>query len=110
VSVAAVETWLASPLAAELTRPQARSIVLVLLASALGALLSRIHSWIILPTVVLEIVLGILIGPDVLDIAKVNTYITVLSNFGLSMLFFFAGLEVIEKKVSCRLLSLGTVG
>jgi Kef-type K+ transport system membrane component KefB len=105
-----VETWLATPLAAELTRPQARSIVLVLLASALGALLSRIHSWIILPTVVLEIVLGILIGPDVLDIAKVNTYITVLSNFGLSMLFFFAGLEVIEKRVSSRLLKLGTVG
>src|SRR5262245_13921856 len=110
VTVAAVETWLASPLGAELTRPQARSIVLVLLASALGALLSRIHSWIILPTVVLEIVLGILIGPDVLDIAKVNTYITVLSNFGLSMLFFFAGLEVIEKKVSGGLLRLGTVG
>src|SRR5262245_14213359 len=107
---ARVGAWLATPLAAELTRPQARSIVLVLLASALGALLSRIHSWIILPTVVLEIVLGILIGPDVLDIAKVNTYITVLSNFGLSMLFFFAGLEVIEKKVSGRMLKLGTVG
>jgi len=110
VSVAGVGTWLATPLAAELTRSQARSIVLVLLASALGALLSRIHSWIVLPTVVLEIVLGILIGPDVLDIAKGNTYITVLSNFGLSMLFFFAGLEVIEKKVSGRLLRLGTVG
>jgi Kef-type K+ transport system membrane component KefB len=84
--------------------------VLVLLASALGALLSRLHSWIILPTVVLEIVLGILIGPEVLDIAEVNTYITVLSNLGLSMLFFFAGLEVIEKRVPRRSLKLGTVG
>ena len=99
-----------TPLAAELTRPEARSLVLVLLASALGALLSRLHSWIILPTVVLEIVLGILIGPEVLDIANVNTYITVLSNFGLAMLFFFAGLEVIEKRVPRRSLKLGTVG
>jgi Kef-type K+ transport system membrane component KefB len=100
----------ATPLAAELTRPEARSLVLVLLASALGALLSRLHSWIILPTVVLEIVLGILIGPEVLDIANVNTYITVLSNFGLAMLFFFAGLEVIEKRVPRRSLKLGTFG
>jgi Kef-type K+ transport system membrane component KefB len=105
-----VATWLATPLAAELTRPEARSVALVLLASALGALLSRLHSWIILPTVVLEIVLGILIGPEVLDIAEVNTYITVLSNLGLSMLFFFAGLEVIEKRVPVRSLKLGTVG
>jgi Kef-type K+ transport system membrane component KefB len=98
------------PLGAELTRPEARSLVLVLLASALGALLSRLHGSIVLPTVVLEIVLGILIGPEVLDIADVNTYITVLSNLGLSMLFFFAGLEVIEKRVPARSLKLGTVG
>ncbi len=105
-----METWFATLLAAELTRPEARSIVLVLLASALGALLSRLHSWIVLPTVVLEIVLGILIGPEVLDIAEVNSYITALSNLGLAMLFFLAGLEVIEKRVQRRSLRLGTVG
>jgi Kef-type K+ transport system membrane component KefB len=97
-------------LAAELTRPETRSIVLVLLASALGALFSRIHSWIVLPTVVLEIALGILIGPEVLDIAHTNTYIVVLSNFGLAMLFFFAGLEVVEKRVPGRSVRLGSIG
>jgi len=95
---------------AELSRPEARSVVLVLLASALGALLSRIHGAIVLPTVVVEIVLGILFGPDVLGIAKTNEVITILSNLGLSMLFFFAGLEVIEERVAARALKLGTLG
>ena len=95
---------------AEISRPEARSIVLVLLASALGALLSRIHGRIVLPTVVLEIVLGILIGPEVFGFAETNDYIDVLSNFGLSMLFFFAGLEVVEKRVPREALKLGTAG
>ena len=100
----------ALPLAAELTRHQARSLVLVLLASALGALLSRVHSRIVLPTVVVEIVLGILIGPQVLHIAEVNTYITFLANFGLAFLFFFAGLEVVEKRVTRSALRRGSIG
>ena len=95
---------------AELSRPEARSIVLILLVSALGALLARIHGRIILPTVVLEIVLGVLIGPEVFGLAEMNDYIEVLSNLGLSMLFFFAGLEVIEKRVPRGDLKLGTTG
>jgi Kef-type K+ transport system membrane component KefB len=110
VALAALIRLFDLPLAAELTRPEARSIVLVLLASALGALFSRIHSWVVLPTVVVEIVLGILMGPDVFDIAHVNTYIVVLSNFGLAMLFFFAGLEVVEKRVPGRTVRLGSIG
>ena len=82
----------------------------VLLASSLGALLSRLHGTIVLPTVVLEIVLGILIGPEVLGLAEVNAYIDFLSNFGLALLFFFAGVEVIERKVPRRALERGTTG
>jgi Kef-type K+ transport system membrane component KefB len=103
-------SYLAPLLATELTRHEARSLVLVLLASTLGALLSRLHSRIVLPTVVIEIVLGIVIGSQVLDIAEVNTYITFLSNFGLAFLFFFAGLEVVEKRVAARALRRGTLG
>ncbi len=90
------------PLAAELTREEGRSIVLVFLCTTLGAVLSRWHLRLILPTVVVEIVLGILIGPEALGIATVNEYITFLSNFGLALLFFFAGLEVIEHHVPPR--------
>ncbi len=97
-------------LAAEISQAEARSLVLVFLASALGALFSRLYGRIVLPTVVLEIVLGIMLGPEVLDIAEVNDYLTFLSDLGLSLLFFFAGLEVIEKKVPRRALKLGTFG
>ena len=97
------------PLAA-LTRAEGRSIVLVFLASTLGALLSRWHPVIVLPTVVVEIVLGILIGPEVLGIATINDYLTFLSNFGLAFLFFFAGLEVVEHRVPRNTLGRGTAG
>jgi Kef-type K+ transport system membrane component KefB len=98
------------PLATELTHHQGRSLVIVLGAVALGALLSRIHSRVVLPTVVVEIVLGILIGKEVLDVAEVNTYITFLANFGLAFLFFFAGLEVVEKRVPRGALQRGSIG
>ncbi len=86
------------------------SIVLVLLAGTLGALLSRFHGRVVLPTVVIEIVLGILIGPQVLDFAKPDPYLNFLSNLGLGFLFFIAGLEVIDKKVPRRQLQIGSIG
>jgi len=92
------------------TRPELRSFVLVLLASTLGAFFSRLSGRIVLPTVVVEIVLGMVIGPDVLDIAHVNQYVTVFSNIGLAFLFFFAGIEVVEERVAQRALRLGTGG
>ena len=86
------------------------SLVLVLAASSLGAILSRLHRRLLLPTVVVEIVLGILIGPQVLGLADVDSYIDLLAQFGLVFLFFFAGLEVIEKRVPRRALVRGTTG
>jgi Kef-type K+ transport system membrane component KefB len=84
--------------------------VLVLAAASAGAIASRLHRRVVLPTVVVEILLGVLIGPEVFDIAEVDELITFLANFGLAMLFFFAGLELIEKHVPRRSLVLGTGG
>ena len=97
-------------LAAELTREEAQSLVFVFLATTLGAVLSRWHLRLILPTVVVEIVLGILIGPEVLGLAELDPYINFLSDFGLALLFFFAGLEVIEHHVPRTVLRRGTIG
>jgi Kef-type K+ transport system membrane component KefB len=47
-----------------------------------------------LPLVVLEIILGILIGPQVLGWATAGPTIEVLANFGLAFLFFLAGFEI----------------
>jgi Kef-type K+ transport system membrane component KefB len=90
--------------------PDVRSLVLILAASAVAAFLARLHHRLLLPTVVVEIVLGILIGPEALGLADSDPYIEFLSNFGLVFLFFFAGLEVVEKRVPRRALGLGTAG
>ena len=96
--------------AAEAPVPDAGSLVLVLAAASAGAILSRLHSRIVLPTVVLEIVLGILIGPEGLGLAKVDSHIDFLANLGLVFLFFFAGLELIEHRVARRSLVRGSLG
>jgi Kef-type K+ transport system membrane component KefB len=90
--------------------PDLDSLVLVFVASSLGAILSRLHHRVVLPTVVVEIVLGIVFGPEVLGIAEVDSYINFLANFGLALLFFFAGLEVVEQHVPRQSLVRGTAG
>ncbi|HEU0057446.1 MAG TPA: cation:proton antiporter, partial [Gaiella sp.] len=85
-------------------------MALVLLASSLGALLSRVSRHVVLPTIVVEIVLGVVIGPEVLDIAKVDAYLQFLSTLGLAFLFFFIGLEVVEQKVPRTSVVRGTQG
>jgi Kef-type K+ transport system membrane component KefB len=98
------------PLAQGAPLPDAGSLVLVLAAASAGAILSRLSRRIILPTVVLEILLGILIGPEGLDLAQVDSHIDFLANLGLVFLFFFAGLELVEHRVARRSLVRGTIG
>jgi Kef-type K+ transport system membrane component KefB len=98
------------PIAAEAPLPDGGSLVLVLAAASFGAILSRLHRRIVLPTVVLEIVLGILIGPEGLDLAQVDSHIDFLANLGLVFLFFFAGLELVEQRVARSSLVRGTIG
>ncbi len=98
------------PLAAEAPLPDAGSLVLVLAAASAGSILSRLHRRVVLPTVVLEIVLGILIGPEGFDLAQVDSHIDFLSNLGLVFLFFFAGLELVQHHVPRRSLVRGTTG
>jgi Kef-type K+ transport system membrane component KefB len=86
------------------------SLVLVLAASAVASVASRLHRRVVLPTVVVEIVLGIVIGPEGLGFAEVDDALTFLGNFGLAFLFFFAGLEVVEQRVARRSVALGTAG
>jgi Kef-type K+ transport system membrane component KefB len=92
------------------TSGQLRSLVLVFAASAAAAFLARIGPHLVLPTVVVEIVLGVLIGPEVLGWASEGTYIQFLANFGLALLFFFAGLEVVERHVPRQAIARGSLG
>jgi Kef-type K+ transport system membrane component KefB len=62
------------------------------------------------PVVVLELFIGILIGPQVLDLAHSDDFITFFSNLGLGMLFFFAGYEIDFERIRGRPMSLGGLG
>jgi Kef-type K+ transport system membrane component KefB len=62
------------------------------------------------PVVVVELMLGILIGPQVLDVARTDDFISFFSNLGLGMLFFFAGYEIDFQRIRGRPLTLGAWG
>ena len=63
-----------------------------------------------LPSVVLEIVAGILIGPAVLGIVQVDQTIEVVSVIGLAFLLFLAGLEIDFSRLRGPMLRLTAVG
>jgi Kef-type K+ transport system membrane component KefB len=58
--------------------------------------------WVLIPGVVIEIVLGIVIGPDVLDLATIDSVISAFAEIGLVFLIFLAGYEVDVAKVLGR--------
>ncbi len=59
------------------------------------------------PVVVLELVLGIVVGPQVLHLAHIDDFVEFFSNLGLGMLFYFAGYEIDFQRVKGRPLELG---
>src|SRR5207247_10018711 len=85
----------------------------VVIVMAVGFAAPLIIGWfpkLRLPAVVLEIVLGIVIGPSVLKLVRVDPPIQVLSTVGLAFLLFMAGLEVELDRVRGRLLRLPALG
>src|SRR5437667_11946132 len=62
-----------------------------------------------LPAVVAEILLGIVVGPQVLDWARVDDPVAVLSVIGLAFLLFLCGLEVDLDLLRGRVLSLAAL-
>jgi Kef-type K+ transport system membrane component KefB len=62
------------------------------------------------PVVVLELILGILIGPEILDIARTDDFVQFFSNLGLGMLFFFAGYEIDFDRIKGTPMKLGGLG
>jgi Kef-type K+ transport system membrane component KefB len=62
------------------------------------------------PVVVLELMLGIVVGPEILGLAHSSDFIEFFSNLGLGMLFFFAGYEIDFERIKGRPLQLGALG
>ena len=63
-----------------------------------------------IPVVVIELVLGIVIGPEVTGLAKNDPTTEFFGDLGLGMLFFFAGYEIDFKRIQGRPLKLAGLG
>jgi Kef-type K+ transport system membrane component KefB len=85
--------------------------LLVVVAAAFAApLLLGLAPALRLPAVVLEIVLGIVIGPSVLGWVEIDGTIDVLATIGLAFLLFLAGLEIELRRLRGRPLALASLG
>ena len=62
------------------------------------------------PVVVVELMLGILVGPEILGLAHTDAFIEFFANLGLGMLFFFAGYEIDFERIKGRPLELAASG
>jgi Kef-type K+ transport system membrane component KefB len=63
----------------------------------------------LLPAVVVELLLGVVIGPQALGL-EVSEFIQFFANLGLGMLFFFAGYEIDLRRIAGLPLRLGAIG
>jgi Kef-type K+ transport system membrane component KefB len=89
----------------------AESFLVIVSAAAVAAIISAfVAPRLVLPVVVIELLLGIVIGPQVADLAHVDAATTFFSSLGLGMLFFFAGYEIDFERIKGRPLALGAGG
>jgi Kef-type K+ transport system membrane component KefB len=86
------------------------SLLFIFTIAAVAPLLCEWIPRIRLPLVVLEISLGILVGPQVLGWAAAGPVILTLANFGLSALFFLAGFEIDFPAIRGRPITMATLG
>ena len=71
------------------------TLVLIGLAAVLAPILAEwSRRFLAVPEVVIQIVLGILLGPFVLNLAHPNNIVKALSDLGLTYLMFLAGTEL----------------
>jgi Kef-type K+ transport system membrane component KefB len=70
------------------------SVLIIAVISVLVPVVLGLLPWLPVPGVVLQVIAGIIVGPSVLGWARVDPPVEVLSDLGLGMLLFLAGLEI----------------
>ncbi len=86
------------------------TLVLIALAAVLAPILSELSGRLAIPEIVIQIVLGILIGPYVLNLAHLDSVVTGLSDLGLTFLIFLAGYELDLERIRGQPLELAAAG
>jgi Kef-type K+ transport system membrane component KefB len=90
--------------------PAFENLLIVVAVAFAAPLLLGFFPGVKLPSVVLEILAGIVIGPSVLGIVHVDEAISVIALLGLAFLLFLAGLEIEFDKLRGRVLRLTLMG
>ncbi len=97
-------------LLAEVEVGEAAFLVVVAAAAVAGTLAALITArGLLVPTVVAELLLGVVIGPEVFGL-HVTEFMTFFASLGLGMLFFFAGYEIDLHRIAGLPLRLAAVG
>lgn len=91
-------------------RSTAVSLVVIAAAAVLAPVLAELLRRWRIPTVLFELLLGILVGPSVIGWVEVDGFIGGLSELGLAMLFFMAGYEIDFARLKGAPLRLGSAG
>ncbi|HEV3401309.1 MAG TPA: cation:proton antiporter [Acidimicrobiales bacterium] len=85
-------------------------LLVVLVVAVAAPLIVGLVPAIRVPAVVLEIVLGVLLGPSVLGWVEIDAPIEVVSVIGLAFLLFLAGMEIDLERLRGRTLRLAALG
>ena len=85
-------------------------LVIVVAAALAGLFVMMLAPRLTIPVVVVELLIGIVIGPQVADLAQVDPTTDFLGNLGLGMLFFFAGYEIDFERIKGRPMRLAGIG
>jgi Kef-type K+ transport system membrane component KefB len=85
-------------------------VLWVMVAAVAAPLLAEIPVGFRLPVVVLEVVLGILIGPHALGLVRIDEFLVRMRTIGMAASLFMAGMEIDFKRIRGRPLSLAVRG
>ena len=85
-------------------------LAVVAVAALAGVMVAALGGRLVLPVVVAELVLGIVIGPHVLELATPDDFIEFFASLGLGLLFFFAGYELDFERIKGAPLRLAVLG
>jgi Kef-type K+ transport system membrane component KefB len=90
--------------------PSFTNLLIVMVVAFTAPLLLGLFPRLLLPSVVLEIVAGIVVGPSVLGWVEVDEAVEVIALLGLAFVLFLAGLEIEFAKLRGRVLRLTLLG
>jgi len=93
-----------------MTTAAIQTLVLIALAAVLAPILSELTGRLAIPEIVIQIGLGILLGPYVFNLARQSESVAGLSDLGLTFLIFLAGFELDLGKIRGKPLQLATAG